>query len=179
MVFPLDKDDKKYKIKESDLIPKKRDEGYKVLMEMLKNNIRILYEYNLTGKINIDTKISKFWSNHRYYDNLICTHILTIIIGLIIYTAIIIHTYNHDSTTKLISIITATIILLVLFFFEIRNLIRNINADNLNFIQTAVYYYNNYTMKISSDVDNQILFNNITNIIVQIKAITEEDNKNG
>lgn len=180
MVFPLDKDNVKDKIKESDLIPKKRSAGYNYLYNKMTIHIDSLYDFNCENMINLDTEISKFWSKHMHYDKTITCHTFTIIMSLVGWIVFILS--GHWTGVNLLHVVVAvflTIALIAIVLFCVINIMNNIEADRLNYIQTAVYYHNDYKYKTSSNVKTKVMYDLLTNTIDQILAITEEDNKNG
>ena len=180
MVFPLDKDDKKYKIKESDLIPKKRSAGYNYLYNKMTTHIDSLYDFNCGNMINLDTEISRFWSKHMHYDRIITCHTFTIIMSLIGYIVYILAgCYTGINILQTLFSVLLTIALITILLFCGINIISNINADRLNYIHTAVYYYNDYKEKTSPSVEAKVMHELLESTIIQLRAIAEEDNKNG
>ena len=183
MVFPLDQEEKNKFITEKDLLSKKRSTAYKYLYDDMTTYIDGLYNFYLSTydfylgeEKRFDPKILVFWSNHIHYNRMIKKHIFAIIISLIMYALCIVFVWQNLPP---LSIILITIVLITILLIEMKNIIFNLNANRLNYIQTAVYYHNEYKIAPSMYQKAKVLFNELTKTIDQLLVITKEDNRNG
>lgn len=179
MVFPLD--NVKDKIKESDLIPKKRSIGYNCLYNDMTTYIDGLYNFNRGRKAcDTDVKISVLWSKHVKYDKMITIYTFTMIMSLIGYITFVL-SECWTGINVLTGVVTAllSIALLIILFFCITNIVHNVKADQYNYIRTAVYYYNDYKYKNSLSVESRVMSELLESVIVQLVSIVKEENKNG
>lgn len=173
MVFSLDENKD---IRVEDLLLKNNHAGYKQLLSELITFINILYKDNLntflvsTDNINSDDQITLLWSNHEYYEsskknieNIISGIIL---LSIIFYIAIFLSAAISNWFALLVFGISSILFTILAYKYK-----EVLNMNTLNYIQTAVYYYNenNLGHKIGGDHINKALIDITNKIIIIVK----------